>query len=87
LASFFIRLLDGASYAGTRVPNLGKPLPARFENPEPVHRFTGKIFLKPGNYPVSVNRATALVLSRAVARTMVVDIMVPSHSVITYKVP
>jgi hypothetical protein len=43
-----------------RVPNLGKPLPARFENPEPVHRFTGKIFLKPGNYPVSVNRATAL---------------------------
>ena len=44
LASFFIRLLDGASYAGTRVPNLGKPLPARFEKPEPVHRFTGKIF-------------------------------------------
>jgi hypothetical protein len=40
---------------------LGKPLPARFENPEPVHRFTGKIFLKPGNYPVSVNRATALI--------------------------
>jgi hypothetical protein len=29
-----------------------EPLPTRFEKPEPVHRFTGKIFL--------VNRAIAL---------------------------
>ena len=33
-----------------------EPLPARFEKPEPVHRFYGQNFLKPGN----VNRATAL---------------------------
>ncbi len=40
---------------------LGKiePLPARFEKPEPVHRYTGKFFLEPGNYPVNVHRATA----------------------------
>ncbi len=35
------------------------PLPTHFEKPEPVHRFTGKIFLEPGNYPVYVNRAIA----------------------------
>ena len=40
-----------------------EPLPARFEKFEPVHRFTGKICLKAGNYPVSVNRATALELT------------------------
>ena len=38
-----------------------EPLPARFEKSEPVHRITGKIFFKSGNYPVSVNLATALV--------------------------
>jgi hypothetical protein len=39
-----------------------EPLPARFEKPEPVHRFTGKISLEPGNHPVNVNRATALAI-------------------------
>jgi hypothetical protein len=43
LASFIIRLLDGA------VVRVGQgqiePLPDRFEKPEPVHRFTGQIFL------------------------------------------
>jgi hypothetical protein len=38
-----------------------EPLPTRFEKPESMHCFTGKIFFEPGNYPVSVNRATALI--------------------------
>jgi hypothetical protein len=36
-----------------------EPLSAHFEKPESVHRFTGKIFLEPGNYPVNVNWAKA----------------------------
>jgi hypothetical protein len=41
-----------------------EPLPALFEKPEPVHRFSGEIFLEPGNYLISVNRATALAVTR-----------------------
>ena len=52
--------------ASTRFCNSGKAklnrFPPVFEKPELVYRFTGQIFLQPGNDPVSVNRATALLL-------------------------